>query len=130
MNRLRITHVIGSLALGGAERSLCALGMQGDLQSTETRVITLLDGGPLRRLLEEQGIVVESLGMRRGVPDPLAIWRLANLLRRERPDVLVTWLDHSNVLGGLAARLAGRIPVVWNIRHWRRCALTPGRSPG
>jgi glycosyltransferase involved in cell wall biosynthesis len=117
MKRLRITHVIGSLALGGAERSMCALGVRGDLQSTETRVITLLDGGPLRQSLEDQGIVVESLAMRRSVPDPFAILRLARLLRRGRPDIVVTWLDHSNVLGGLAARLAGRIPVVWNIRH-------------
>ncbi len=121
-NRLRITHVIGSLALGGAERSLCALGTQVDPRSIETRVITLLDGGPLGELLADQDIAVDTLGMRRNVPDPFAILRLARLLRRQRPDILVTWLDHSNVLGGLTAQLAG-VPVVWNIRRG-----TPERS--
>jgi glycosyltransferase involved in cell wall biosynthesis len=117
MSRARITHVIGSLALGGAERSLCALTAHHDSHTTAVHVVTLLDGGPLRRTLEEQGVVVESLAMKRRLPDPLAILRLARVLRRQRPDVVVTWLDHSNVIGGLAAQLAGRVPVVWNIRH-------------
>ncbi len=65
----------------------------------------------------QQGTTVDSLSMRRDLPDPLAVFRLVELLRRQKPDLVVTWLDHSNVLGGLAARLAGGIPVVWNIRH-------------
>ena len=70
IQRTRITHVIGDLALGGAERLALALSSQLDTRQTDTRVITLLAGGPLARVLEEQGVTVEMLGMRRTFPIP------------------------------------------------------------
>jgi glycosyltransferase involved in cell wall biosynthesis len=87
--------------------------------------VTLIGGGPLAGALEAAGVQVDSLAMRPGRPDPRAIGRLSRLLRHEAPDVVVTWMYHSNLVGGLAAKLAGRIPVVWNIRH---TVLDPRRS--
>jgi glycosyltransferase involved in cell wall biosynthesis len=116
MKRLRVTHVIGSLDFGGAERVLCALLSQIDPAATHASVVTLLDGGALKGLLVQQGIEVQSLGMSRRVPQPGAILQLAKLLARRQPDVVVTWLYHSNLIGGVAARMVG-MPVVWNIRH-------------
>src|SRR5262249_44484478 len=37
--------------------------------------------------------------------------------RRERPQIVQTWMDHSNLIGGLAARMATRAAVVWGIHH-------------
>ncbi len=117
MKRLHITHVIGSLDVGGAERVLCSLLAQIDPATTTTSVITLLDGGALKGRLVEQGIDVHSLGMSRHFPQPGVVVQLARHLSRRRPAVVVTWLYHSNLIGGLAARMAGGMPVVWNIRH-------------
>jgi hypothetical protein len=50
---------------------------------------------------------VRSLGLRRGEASPAALLRLSRWLRRERPDILVTWLYHADLLGILAGRLAG-----------------------
>jgi hypothetical protein len=47
------------------------------------------------------------LGLRRGEASPAALLRLSRWLRRERPDILVTWLYHADLLGILAGRLAG-----------------------
>src|SRR5580704_5466022 len=112
MKRLHVMHLINSLEIGGAERVLCALVNQIDPATTQTSVVTLLDGGPLKDTLVKQGIGVYSLGMSRRVPTPGAIVKLARYLAQQRPSLLVTWLYHSNLIGGLAARIAGDIPVV------------------
>jgi glycosyltransferase involved in cell wall biosynthesis len=55
--------------------------------------------------------------MRRALPNPLLLMRLARWIRQSKPDVVHTWMYHANLAGGLAARLAGKIPVVWGIHH-------------
>lgn len=124
-DRLRITHVIGSLDVGGAERALCSLVANIDPALVEMKIVALISGGPLIDSVRRRGIEVETLSMRPGRPDPSAVVRLARRLRADRPDLVVTWMYHANLIGGLAAKLADRIPVVWNIRHtW----LDPRRS--
>lgn len=115
--RPKITHVIGSLEVGGAERCLCGLVSNVDPAWAEMKIVTLIPGGALGESVRRHGIAVESLSMRPGRPDPRAIAQLARRLREDRPDLVVTWMYHANLIGGLAAKLAGRIPVVWNIRH-------------
>lgn len=79
-------------------------------------VITLTDQDALRPGVEDIGIEVHSLGMRRGRPSASGLYRLVRILRRERPLILQTWLYHADVLGSLAAKIVG-IPVcVWNLR--------------
>jgi glycosyltransferase involved in cell wall biosynthesis len=115
--RPKITHVIGSLGVGGAERGLVNLVSRVDPALAEMKIVALIPGGALTEPLRQRGISIETLSMRPGFPDPLAVLRLARHLRQDRPDVVVTWMYHANLIGGLAARLAGDIPVVWNIRH-------------
>ncbi len=55
--------------------------------------------------------------MRAGVPNPLGVIRLARWLRQDPPDLIQTWMYHADLIGGIAAKLAGGIPVAWNIRH-------------
>ena len=57
------------------------------------------------------------MGMSRGVPDPRSIFRLGRLLRQKRPHLIQTWMYHADLIGGLAAKLAGGVPVIWGIRH-------------
>jgi glycosyltransferase involved in cell wall biosynthesis len=113
---VRLVHVITGLHVGGAEtmlwRLLPALRSSGFAQE----VVSLLDPGPVAARIEALGLRCHALGMRRGVPSAAKALRLARLLRRERPDVVQTWMYHADLLGGAAARLAGA-PVVWGIHH-------------
>lgn len=113
---LRITHVITGLGIGGAESALYRLvsATRGDLHHA---VISLTDGGYFGPKLQAGGVPVSCLSMRPGVPDPLALVRLASHLLAERPDVVHGWMYHANLMAGLSAAAAGQIPVIWGIRH-------------
>ena len=71
-------------------------------------------GGEKIRALE---VPVQALGMRRGIPDPRGVLRLVRLFRERRPHLIQTWMYHADLIGGLAARLSGSIPVAWGIHH-------------
>lgn len=114
----RIAHVISSnLGAGGAEMMLLNLIKATRADGLQHSVCALIGGGHVGAMLEAEGVRVTSLGMRQGVPDPRAIGRLVHWLRRERPDVVQSWMYHADLLAGIAALAAGRIPVVWGIHH-------------
>jgi glycosyltransferase involved in cell wall biosynthesis len=113
---MRVVHVITGLGAGGAETML---GRLVEAQRAEVaRVVSLTDVGPIGAKIQALGVPVAALGMRRGRPDPLALWRLVRLLSQDRPDVVQTWMYHADLLGGVAARIL-RIPVIWGVRHDR-----------
>lgn len=112
----KIVIVITGLNIGGAEMMLLKV-----LQRLDTRfsshVISLSTLGEIGPRIQALGIPVESLGMRPGVPSPLAFIRLVRRLKRLKPDVVHTWMYHADLFGGLAARLAGVSAVAWAIRQ-------------
>ncbi len=94
-----------------------------DRKRCENIVVSLTTPGPLAEGLVNAGLKVLALGMSRTLPSPVALWRLYRILRAEQPDVLQTWLYHSDLCGLLVGR-AARVPVIaWNIR----CAQTDDR---
>jgi len=81
-------------------------------------VISLTDIGSIGKDIQALGVPVRALGMSRGVPSPLAVLKLVNWLRQSKPDVIQTWMYHADLFGGIAAKLAGGIPVAWGIHHF------------
>lgn len=109
-----VVHITTSLEEGGAEAALyrlCCYGPAGRQQ-----VICLMDQGKYGPLLRQAGMEVDCLGLRRGQFSVMAVLQLVRLLRRHRPAVVQTWMYHSDLIGGLAARLAGIRRVVWGVR--------------
>ncbi len=114
---IELLHLITDLDIGGAERMLQKLLARRDSSRFDVQVVSLTDVGVVGKEIEKLGIPVRGLGMKPGLPDPIALLRLVGWLRRDRPRLLQTWMYHADLLGGLAATLAGNIPVVWNVRH-------------
>lgn len=116
MSKIKVTHIITGLDTGGAETALYRLLSATDSAAISSEVISLTDIGPVGRRIERLGIPVRALGMKRGLPSPSTFLRLVSWLRRSRPDVMQSWMYHADLLGGVAAFLAGRRNIVWNIR--------------
>lgn len=115
--QIKVVHIINTLGVGGAELALVRLLTEADRAAFDMRVIALVHDKPLGEKLREAGIPVHCLGLSKKSMNGSAVWRLTRLLREEKPDVVQTWLQHSDLLGGIAAKLAGVGPVLWNIRH-------------
>lgn len=113
----RVMHVITTLGPAGAETMLWRLVSGMDSSQFKNEVVSLTDILELAGKMEGIGVPVRSLGMKQTVPNPLLVVRLARWIRESKPDVIQTWMYHANLLGALAARLAGDVPVVWGIHH-------------
>jgi glycosyltransferase involved in cell wall biosynthesis len=111
----RILHVITTLERGGAETMLWKLLSRIDRSRFGSEVVSLTSIGDVGRDIEQLGVSVHALGMHRSWPSPLSFVRLSAAIQRFAPHLVQTWLYHSDLIGGAAARLAG-VPVVWNIR--------------
>ncbi|HSV13390.1 MAG TPA: glycosyltransferase [Tepidisphaeraceae bacterium] len=115
--KLSVVHIINSFQFGGAERMLCNLLLNTDMDRFEPSVVSLIDDMTVAAPIIDAGIPITVVGMRPGIPDPRGIARLARHLWRLKPAVIQTWMDHSNLIGGIAARLVSRTPLVWGIHH-------------
>ncbi|MEA2326120.1 MAG: hypothetical protein QOE68_1079 [Thermoanaerobaculia bacterium] len=113
---IRIVHVITGLSAGGAERTMINVARGLDPGRFQSQVISLSRDRTLAGALHSAGIPLTTLDARPfaslGIGPLLRVWRF---LRQEKPDIVQTWLPDADIVGGLAARMAG-IPVIWNIR--------------
>lgn len=127
--RRRVLHVIVGLDVGGAERMLARLIGDGSERGRyEHIVVSLTTIGTVGQQLAQSGVHVTGLGIRTVLDGPWAFVRLIHLIRRLRPDVVQTWMYHADIVGGLAARLAGVRRVLWGIRCSAPRRYRPGAS--
>lgn len=110
-------HIIVGLNVGGAELMLKRLVESlNESPSYSQIIVSLTSIGDIGAHLQARGITVHEMGMRSALSAPFAMWNLVRLIRRERPDVVQTWMYHADLIGGLAARIAGACTIVWCIR--------------
>ena len=117
MASVKVVFVITGLSTGGAETMLLKLLKNMDGSRFAPTVISLTTMGQVGPRIEKLGIPVHALEMKPGFPSPMKFIELVRLLRRLRPDVVHTWMYHADLLGGLAARIAGIKAIAWGIRH-------------
>lgn len=69
--------------------------------------------GAMAHKIEETGIPVHSLKMKKGIPDVRAVLRLRFIANLMRPDIIQCWMYHANLLGLMMLRPKATL---WNIR--------------
>ncbi|CAM8654663.1 RfaG Glycosyltransferase [Oxalobacteraceae bacterium] len=126
--RIRLALIITGLTTGGAEAMLLKLLQKIDLSRFTPTVISLTTMGEIGPHIEAFGIRVHALGITPGALSTIKFLRLVRLLLQFKPDVVHTWMYHADLLGGLAARLAGVRAISWGIRHTDLSASANKRS--
>jgi glycosyltransferase involved in cell wall biosynthesis len=114
---IKVMHIITTLGPAGAETMLSRVASGMDGTRFENEVVSVTGILDLAERMQGMGVRVRTLGMKASVPNPLLVMRLARWIRESKPDVIHTWMYHANLIGALAARLAGNVPVVWSIHH-------------
>ena len=116
MKTISVTHLITGLNTGGAEMALFRLLQNMDRQRFDMQVVSMIPVGPVGEQIRALGIPVISLEMPAGRPSLRGLCQLVGLLKQFRPAILQTWLYHADLMGLMAAKLAGVPAVIWNIR--------------
>jgi len=106
MMRLRTVHINTQPNWGGGEQQTLLL-VRGLVARGHEAVLATRPDSPLGRRAIDAGVEVFPINPINEI-DPRAIWKLAGLLRAQRPHVLHMHSPHALALGSLAARLAPR----------------------
>ena len=121
MKRLRVVHVVNSLACGGLEQLVCQLARRrgGDA----TQVLCLYERGELSEQLDAAGVEVQVAGPARlGSCELLP--RVVQSLRQFQPHIVHCHNLPALTFGGLGARCLGRPGLVFT----KHGASRPGRG--
>ena len=109
----KVLFVTSSLNLGGAERQLLLL-CENLRSQVEIQIISLDPDGPLKEKYLQAFPEIFFL-------DKSSLfncfYRLRKIIKTSNPDVVITWLYRADLLGGLATKLAGNIPIIWSARN-------------
>lgn len=121
--RRRVLHVISSLGVGGAQVQLAELLSRTDPAAFDVDVFVLgrQDGEFSRQWLTRDDITFHYAS---GWPRrSQVVFEIARLCRRERYDLVHTWLFMANVIGAAGARLGGVPRLLGSVRNlslWKR----------
>ena len=111
---MRILHIIPSLNTGGAEISLEKL-IINDLKN-EHIVICIKELGPISERLKNINKEVHLISVNNLLSFIPRFLFLIYKIWSIKPNVVQTWMYHSDLIGGIAAKFAGIKRVIWSIR--------------
>jgi len=96
---IKVVHCIGGLEVGGAEMMLYKTTTRMNRERVASLVVSTSLVGPIGERIRQAGIPVIAFGKKLGSVDPRVVFKLYQVLKREKPDVLQTYLYEANLYG-------------------------------
>ena len=115
----KVMHVITDLDVGGAERMLVSYLTALRIFPIDCFVVSLLSGGFFASRLRHSDIRVYEMTMGRVIGNILSLFRIVATIRREKPDIIQSWMYHADLVSTLALLFSGRIRktrLFWGVR--------------
>lgn len=113
--KIKIIHIIGQLAFGGAEKLVLDLCRKIDREKFSVAVISIGQPGKLISEFDKAGVKVFSVE-KKFKGDWRVLNKIKNILREENPQVVHTHLFGGDYWGGRAA-LVCHVPVIVSTKH-------------
>ncbi len=119
---MKIVHIINSLKKGGAEGNLyrlCKFHKQKYKNNIKIIIISLISNGYYEKELKKLGIKILSLHFsqkKNFFVIPKKIIKLRKLVKKQNPDVIQSWMYHSNFISAFLPKKFYK-KLYWNIRH-------------
>lgn len=113
--KMRVLHIITGLTTGGAETVLYRLCCYDKVNSHI--VVSLQNQGKYIELLREKGIPVYAMDFSYQLNVIRKLIALSKLIKKQKPDLVQTWLYHADLFGGISAKLAGVKHIFWTIHN-------------
>jgi glycosyltransferase involved in cell wall biosynthesis len=113
---LKVCHIISGLKSGGAEGVLYRLVSLN--KNNSHFIISLTKGGFYSKKFEREKInFIELSFTGLNLKSFFNFLKLIIIILKKKPDIVQTWMYHADLIGSIAARLAGVSKVYWNIRN-------------
>ena len=114
---IKVCHIITSLEVGGAQTLL--LEICRGLAKGEIRhfVISISNNIVLKSRFESIGCHVYTLNINTIMFFPTGLQRLIRILNEERPNIIHTWLYHSDFISIFTSLVFKKVKVIWSIHH-------------
>lgn len=113
---MRIFFLSTSMGMGGADQQILMLARGMRARGHEVRIVALARLGPMGLEAQREGIPTASLELQRSFQDIPRIFRLAQMIRAWRPDVLHSHMVHANLLAR-ALRPIAKVPTLVSTIH-------------
>jgi glycosyltransferase involved in cell wall biosynthesis len=113
---MRVLFLSTSMGMGGADKQLLSAAQEMLRRGRHVMIVSLTPLGPMGLEARSLGIPTETLGMRRGFPDPRGLVRLIRLVRVWKPDVVHSHMLHANLMAR-ALRLFVPVPALVSTIH-------------
>jgi glycosyltransferase involved in cell wall biosynthesis len=95
---MRVLLLSTSMGMGGADKQILSAALEMRQRGHEILIVSLTKLGPMGLEARDAGLAIESLEMRRGIPDPRGLFRLGRLVRAWKPDVVHSHMVHANLM--------------------------------
>lgn len=110
---MKICFLITGMGVGGAERHLSKLI---PLLKSDKFIVSLSNIDDFGKILENQGVRIYYLGFKK-FNFFSVINRFRNILQKEKPDILDSYLIHSSLFGRIFGKLFGIKKVISSVRN-------------
>jgi len=115
MEKVKVTHIITGLNMGGAETMLYKILKYRNIDNYKLKVISMMDKGIYGDKIKGLGVEVITLNMKQGRPTLKGFIKARKAIKDT--DVIQTWMYHADIFGFLLYKTSKVKRLIWGIRR-------------